>query len=58
MFHGTLQLRNGNNLFLCVCVCVCVQIGNENFLEVVSKIRGPQAVQEWKDLQVGKVLHS
>lgn len=28
-----------------------VQIGNDNFYEVLSKIRGPEAVAEWRRLQ-------
>jgi hypothetical protein len=29
----------------------CMQIGNDNFYEVLSKIRGPDAVAEWRQLQ-------
>lgn len=29
----------------------CMQIGNDNFYEVLSKIRGPEAVAEWRQLQ-------
>lgn len=28
-----------------------VQIGNDNFYEVLQKIRGPSAVEEWRRLQ-------
>jgi hypothetical protein len=28
-----------------------IQIGNDNFYEVLSKIRGPEAVAEWRQLQ-------
>jgi hypothetical protein len=30
----------------------CLQIGNDNFCEVLAQLRGPEAVAEWKQLQV------
>lgn len=29
-----------------------LQIGNDNFCEVLAQLRGPEAVAEWKQLQV------
>lgn len=34
-----------------LCCAMCLQIGNDNFYDVLSKIRGPEAVAEWRRLQ-------
>lgn len=34
------------SLFLCI-----LQIGNDNFNDVLSKVGGPSAIEEWSNLQ-------